>query len=70
MRTVKRLNGILDIQADGYGFLRSTKKGEKDVYVSINQIRKFKLRQGDLVKGLTRPERIMKRYLLCCISQI
>ena len=55
--------GILDIQQDGYGFLRSIEKGEKDVYVSINQIRKFKLRQGDLVKGLTRPEKENERYL-------
>jgi len=56
-------NGILDIQQDGYGFLRSVDKGEKDVYVSINQIRKFKLRQGDMVKGLTRPEKENERYL-------
>ena len=55
--------GILDVQQDGYGFLRSITKGEKDVYVSINQIRKFKLRQGDLVKGLTRPEKENERYL-------
>ncbi|MEX1375960.1 MAG: transcription termination factor Rho [Eubacteriales bacterium] len=55
--------GVLDIQQDGYGFLRSVQKGEKDVYVSINQIRKFKLRQGDLVKGLTRPEKENERYL-------
>ncbi len=55
--------GVLDIQQDGYGFLRSIEKGEKDVYVSINQIRKFKLRQGDMVKGLTRPEKENERYL-------
>jgi len=63
--------GVLDIQQDGYGFLRSIEKGEKDVYVSINQIRKFKLRQGDLVKGLTRPEKENERYLaMLYISEV
>ena len=55
--------GMLDIQNDGYGFLRATEKDQKDVYISINQIRRFKLRQGDHVKGLTRPEKENERYL-------
>lgn len=55
--------GILDIQSDGYGFLRATKRDQKDVYVSIAQIRRFNLRPGDHVVGHTRPERENERYL-------
>jgi transcription termination factor Rho len=55
--------GILDIQQDGYGFLRAMSQDQKDVYVSIAQIRRFSLRQGDHVKGKTRPERDGERYL-------
>jgi transcription termination factor Rho len=55
--------GILDIQPDGYGFLRALSPEQKDVYVSIAQIRRFSLRQGDHVQGKTRPEREGERYL-------
>ncbi len=55
--------GILDIQPDGYGFLRAMSQDQKDVYVSIAQIRRFSLRQGDHVRGKTRPERDGERYL-------
>jgi transcription termination factor Rho len=55
--------GILDVQPDGYGFLRAMNPDQKDVYVSIAQIRRFSLRQGDHVKGKTRPERDGERYL-------
>ena len=55
--------GILDIQQDGYGFLRAMNSDQKDVYVSIAQIRRFSLRQGDHVRGKTRPERDGERYL-------
>ena len=55
--------GILDVQPDGYGFLRAMHPDQKDVYVSIAQIRRFSLRQGDHVKGKTRPEREGERYL-------
>ena len=37
--------------------------GQRDVYVSINQIRRFGLRTGDLVSGKTRPQRDNERYL-------
>ena len=35
--------GILEIMADGYGFLRAQNfmRGENDIYVSISQIRRF-----------------------------
>lgn len=56
--------GVLEIHADGYGFLRTNNylPGINDVYVSIAQIRKFALRNGDLVSGKTRPTRDGDRY--------
>lgn len=46
--------GILDIMADGFGFLRAENcySSEKDVYVSSAFIRRAGLRQGDKIKGL------------------
>jgi transcription termination factor Rho len=48
--------GILEVMADGYGFIRSDNflPGEDDVYVSPSQIRKFGLKTGDIVCGNTR----------------
>lgn len=46
-------SGVLDIIADGYGFLRNTTV-EKDIYISSSQIRKFKLRKNDVVLGEVR----------------
>ena len=45
--------GILEVMADGFGFIRSDNymPGDKDIYVSPSQIRKFRLRTGDIVKG-------------------
>lgn len=42
--------GKLDIVPDGFGFLRNTTVGP-DVYVSISQIKRFFLRNGDVVFG-------------------
>jgi len=55
--------GLLELQPDGYGFLRALDDGQKDVYVSIAQVRRFSLREGDLVSGVTRPLREGERYL-------
>ena len=56
--------GLLDILPEGYGFLRVTgyTSGEKDVYVSANQIRKFRLRKGDIVSGPIRPPRSKEKF--------
>jgi len=56
--------GIIDILPEGYGFLRVTgyKSGEKDVYVSANQVRKFRLRKGDIVSGPIRPPRSKEKF--------
>ncbi|MDR2515241.1 MAG: transcription termination factor Rho [Christensenellaceae bacterium] len=56
--------GVLEITQDGYGFLRTGNymPGAKDVYCSINQIRRFNLKSGDKVTGKTRPQRENERY--------
>ena len=48
--------GILEVMPDGYGFLRSDNylPGDKDVYVSQVQIRRFRLATGDMLKGIAR----------------
>ena len=50
------VEGILDILPDGYGFLRGENflSSEKDVYISMVQIRRFRLDTGDVIKGISR----------------
>ena len=50
------VEGILDILPDGYGFLRGENylSSPKDVYISVIQIRRFKLDKGDIIKGSAR----------------
>lgn len=49
-------NGILEVMQEGYGFIRCANylPGENDVYVSPSQIRRFRLKTGDIVCGNTR----------------
>lgn len=57
-------DGVLDIMADGYGFLRETSV-EKDIYLSASQIRKFKLRSQDKIFGEVRePVGTEKNYAM------
>lgn len=60
----ERMQGILDILADGYGFLRTAGylAGQNDIYVSQSQIRRFRLRQGDEVYGQVRPPKETEKY--------
>ncbi len=59
-------SGILEIMQDGYGFIRSIDKsfGESinDAYVSNTQIKRFALRNGDVVTGQVRPPKEQERY--------
>lgn len=50
------VQGILEVMADGFGFIRSDNylPGENDVYVSPSQIRRFNLKTGDIVTGNTK----------------
>ncbi len=57
-------SGVLDITDGGFGFLRRERflPGRGDVYVSASQIRRFALRQGDLVGGQIRPPKDREQY--------
>jgi transcription termination factor Rho len=56
--------GLLDLRDEGYGFLRATGylPGPKDVYVSASQVKRFSLRKGDFVQGMTRPAARTEKY--------
>jgi transcription termination factor Rho len=56
--------GILDLLPEGYGFLRTTGylPGEKDVYVSVSQVRRFRLRKGDEITGSVRSPKDSEKY--------
>jgi transcription termination factor Rho len=57
-------SGILDIMSDGYGFLRQETllPSQTDVYISPSQIRRFGLRNGDMVTGQGRPPKSNEKY--------
>jgi transcription termination factor Rho len=57
-------DGILEILPDGYGFLRDGNclPGKNDIYVSPSQIKRFNLRDGDVVSGLVRSPKNDERY--------
>ncbi len=56
--------GTLEVLAEGYGFLRprGLLPSDHDIYVSASQIRRFGLRNGDLVWGLIRPPKEQEHY--------
>jgi len=56
--------GILEIMNEGIGFLRSGhyQQGPYDIYVSQSQIRRYKLRNGDLIIGQVRPPRETEKH--------
>ncbi len=56
--------GVLDILPEGYGFIRTSGylPGDRDVYCSMTQVRRFELRRGDLIKGQVRPPKETEKY--------
>jgi len=56
--------GVLEIMSEGIGFLRPAnyRISNQDIYVSQAQLRKYKLRSGDLVVGHVRPPRESERH--------
>ena len=58
--------GILEVMADGYGFLRSPDfnylPGPDDIYVSPSQIKRFGLRTGHQISGKIRPPKAKERF--------
>ena len=57
-------SGILEILAEGYGFIRCENylPGEKDVYVAPSQIRRFNLKSGDIITGNTKIKTEREKY--------
>jgi len=57
------VSGTLDLSRDGHGVLRPEySESERDIYISNSQIRRFKLRPGDLVEGPGREPKENERY--------
>jgi len=56
--------GILELHTDGYGFLRinNYQSGDDDIYISPSQIRRFKLKTGDKISGITRPPKAGEKF--------
>lgn len=56
--------GVLEILPDGFGFLRGSNylSTENDVYVSPSQIKRFNLKTGDKVMGITRKPKSGERF--------
>ncbi len=57
------VRGILDTMPEGHGFLRPKfTPSDRDVYISQSQIRRFMLRNGDMVEGQARQPKENERY--------
>jgi len=58
--------GVLEVMNEGYGFLRSSDynylPGPDDIYVSPSQIKRFRLKTGNLVSGQIRPPKSNERF--------
>ena len=55
--------GVLDITPEGHGFLRPNfTPSNKDIYISSSQVRRFNLREGDMVGGQVRDPKENERY--------
>ncbi|MGZ3447555.1 MAG: Rho termination factor N-terminal domain-containing protein, partial [Myxococcaceae bacterium] len=58
--------GVMELQSDGFGFLRSAdsdyQPSPDDIYVSPSQVRRFNLRPGDTVYGPIRQPREGERF--------
>ena len=58
--------GVLEILPDGFGFLRSPDynylPSPDDIYVSPSQVRRFGLRQGNIISGQIRPPKESEKY--------
>lgn len=60
----QQAEGVLEILPDGFGFLRGEnyQSTENDVYISPAQIRRFNMKTGDKVSGITREPKNNERF--------
>ena len=65
-------DGVLEVHPDGYGFLRGSTclPGKTDVYVSPSQIKRFSLRDGDLITGTVRGPKNDERYFALLRAEV
>ena len=58
------VTGILETHTDGYGFLRTHNylTSDDDVYISPSQIRRFHMKTGDKISGITRPPKQGEKF--------
>lgn len=56
--------GVLEILPDGYGFLRGSNylSTDQDIYISPSQIRRFHMKTGDKITGITRPPKTGEKF--------
>jgi hypothetical protein len=56
--------GILEVMPDGFGFIRCENylPGDEDVYVAPSQIKRFKLKTGDIIKGTKRIKTVTEKF--------
>jgi len=56
--------GVLEILPDGYGFLRGSNylSTTYDIYISPSQIRRFNMKTGDRISGITRPPKSGEKF--------
>ena len=61
-----KANGVFEVMSDGYGFLRSSDynylSSPDDVYVSVQQVKHFGLKTGDVVECHVRPPHDGEKY--------
>jgi len=59
-----KVMGILETHPDGYGFLRTNNylTSDEDVYISPSQIRRFHMKTGDKISGITRPPKQGEKF--------
>lgn len=64
LNEIDAAQGILEIHSDGYGFLRrdNYQSGDDDIYISPSQIRRFRLKTGDKILGVTRPPKAGEKF--------
>lgn len=57
-------DGILEILPDGYGFLRTEmyESGDDDIYVPPKQIKMFRLKTGDYIRGIAREKHARDKF--------
>lgn len=62
-RKMKTIRGVLDLSRDGHGVIRvNYSQDDEDAYISTSQIRRMRLRPGDIVEGPVREPKENERY--------